>query len=212
MPTRDPSGRDRILASALELFADRGAAAVSVRDIAAAAHVSPANVLHHFGSKQGLREAVDAHVAGAFERALASVPDARQALAGQGEDPGGSLGEAFAAVIASNPFLGRYLVRLILEQDPRATHLIRTWVDQTAAVLAEAEAQGLVRTTDDPSLRAAFLTVNDLAVLLMREQLGAHLGWDPLSPEGMQRWGRAAMTLYTHGLYVAETNASQEEP
>ena len=43
----------------MRLFARRGAAAVTIRDIAAEAGVSPSLVIHHYGSKQGLREAVD---------------------------------------------------------------------------------------------------------------------------------------------------------
>ena len=46
----------------MALFAERGVDAVSVRDVASAAGVSPGLVVHHFGTKQALREAVDDHV------------------------------------------------------------------------------------------------------------------------------------------------------
>src|SRR5215471_10498585 len=55
---------------ALRLFAVHGPDAVTVRQIAAAARVSPGLVLHHFGSKEGLRQAVDEHVLGLFDRML----------------------------------------------------------------------------------------------------------------------------------------------
>jgi pimeloyl-ACP methyl ester carboxylesterase len=45
-----------ILHGASRLFAVHGPAAVTVRQIATAAGVSPALVVHHFGSKEGLRE------------------------------------------------------------------------------------------------------------------------------------------------------------
>ena len=57
---------------ALRLFAERGPDAASVRQIAAAAGVSPGLVSHHFGSKDGLRDAVDAHVLAMFEAMLGS--------------------------------------------------------------------------------------------------------------------------------------------
>jgi TetR/AcrR family transcriptional regulator, regulator of cefoperazone and chloramphenicol sensitivity len=41
--------------------------------IAAAAGVSPGLVIHHFGSKDGLREAVDAHVLAVFGAMLAEL-------------------------------------------------------------------------------------------------------------------------------------------
>ena len=58
------------------LFAERGPDRVTVRDVAAAAKVSPGLVMHHFGTKAGLREAVDEHVAHTFEAMLDSLTDA----------------------------------------------------------------------------------------------------------------------------------------
>jgi len=45
------------------LFAARGVSAVSIRDVAEAAGVSPSLVIHHYGSKDGLRVAVEARAA-----------------------------------------------------------------------------------------------------------------------------------------------------
>ena len=58
----DRTARAVIRDEALRLFAGRGPDAVTVRQIAAAAGVSPGLVIHHFGSKDGLREAVDQYV------------------------------------------------------------------------------------------------------------------------------------------------------
>ena len=49
---------DRILRTAERLFAQRGFNGVSVRDLAAAAHVNIASIGYHFGSKEGLLSAV----------------------------------------------------------------------------------------------------------------------------------------------------------
>ena len=49
-----PDTRDAILAVARRRFASRGYDATSVRDIAAAANVDPALVIHYFGTKEGL--------------------------------------------------------------------------------------------------------------------------------------------------------------
>src|ERR1700741_3986098 len=46
--------RERILKTALRLFADRGYEAVSVRTIAAKAHVNQAAINYHFAGKDGL--------------------------------------------------------------------------------------------------------------------------------------------------------------
>ncbi len=49
--------KQRILDSALELFAERGIDGVSLRELAADAHVSSAMIHHCFGGKDGLRQA-----------------------------------------------------------------------------------------------------------------------------------------------------------
>jgi AcrR family transcriptional regulator len=58
----------------LRLFADRGPDAVTVREIAANAGVSAALVLHHFGSKDGLRAEVDGFAAQAFDAIFEAMP------------------------------------------------------------------------------------------------------------------------------------------
>ena len=69
----DRTARAVIRDEALGLFAAHGPDAVTVRQIAAAAGVSPALVVHHFGSKEGLREAVDEHVLGLFEALIGEM-------------------------------------------------------------------------------------------------------------------------------------------
>ena len=49
---RSQRSREAILDAALELFSSRGFRATSVRDIAAAAHLSTGNVYHHFPDKE----------------------------------------------------------------------------------------------------------------------------------------------------------------
>jgi AcrR family transcriptional regulator len=60
--TKTPTGRDEvrtaIIAAARDLFAERGYAAVSVRDIAEAARVNHGLVHRHFGAKDALLHAV----------------------------------------------------------------------------------------------------------------------------------------------------------
>src|SRR5690349_12965167 len=58
----DFTARARIGNAALELFGSEGVNRVSMRAIAAKAGVSAALVVHHFGSKEGLRAACDQYV------------------------------------------------------------------------------------------------------------------------------------------------------
>ena len=78
-PIRDPksvaSGRQRLLEAALELFAERGFDGASVRDITERAEVSLGLVNKHFGSKEGLRQAIDAWLLEVFDEGHRRVRD-----------------------------------------------------------------------------------------------------------------------------------------
>ena len=63
-------GRERLIRRAFVLFAEKGFDSVTVRDIATASGVSVGLINHHFGSKAGLREAVDAFFIALFEDAI----------------------------------------------------------------------------------------------------------------------------------------------
>src|ERR1017187_1218204 len=63
----DRTSRAVIRDEALRLFAASGPDAVTIRDVARAAGVSPALVVRHYQSKDGLRGAVDDHVARVLE-------------------------------------------------------------------------------------------------------------------------------------------------
>jgi hypothetical protein len=62
---------------------------------------------------------------------------------------------------------------------------------------------GAAAPSDYPSVRAAFLLVNDLALILLRNQIATAIGDDPLTPAGLARWAREATTVYLKGAFVA---------
>ena len=78
-------------------------------------------------------------------------------------------------------------------------HLFRL----SAATLDALAAAGMAAPGADPAVRAAFLLVNDLAVLLLRDHLTEVLGADPLSGPGIARWAGEVLTIYGAGLLAA---------
>ena len=199
----DLTARARIRDRALELFAERGADAVSVRDIAAAAGVSHALVLHHYGSKQRLREVVDEYVAGVFDEMFAAV------AADPGDFSGGSsasFAELMLAAVPPGSPIPAYLRRLLLNGDAAGQVLFRQLFDAGVVMIEQLTAAGAMRESGDVAVRAAFLTVNDLAMVLLRDQLTEVLGVDPLSPDGMRRWAAEVVTAYTEGVFTGEVS------
>ncbi len=196
----DLTSRATIRNTALALFAERGHDAVTMREIAAAAGVSPALLVHHFGSKDGLRAAVDEHAGRAFDALFEMDQDDLAAvLAGERS---ASIAELFAASVPPGSPLPAYLRRLLLADDPAGGALVARWYAGTLALL-DAMAQGGATTpSEDPEVRAAFLLANDLALVLLRPQIEALLGVDPLSPDGLDRWAREAAAVYAHGAFA----------
>jgi TetR/AcrR family transcriptional regulator, regulator of cefoperazone and chloramphenicol sensitivity len=195
----DRTARAVIRDEALRLFAADGPDAVTVRQIAAAAGVSPGLVVHHFGSKDGLREAVDRHVLGLFEVMFAEMTsDGAPGLF----DPAatGSLAEAIVRHLPPDSPVPAYLRRLLLADGRAGRELFGRLYRMSMALMDVLVAAGLADAGADPAVRAAFLMANDLAVLLLRDHLADVLGVDPLSGEGMTRWAREVLAIYAAGL------------
>ncbi len=199
----DITAKARIREQALRLFADRGPDRVTVRDVAAAAGVSPGLVMHHFGSKAGLREAVDEHVAHTFDAMLETLTDSQLHGALAGGDAT-SLGEAFLAGFPAGSPLPDYLRRLWLTKDPTGDRLFQEWLTVSERVLEALEEAGVARPGKDRRVRAAFLLVNDLALLLLAPQLRSALDLDVQTPAGMAAWTSEAVDVYGRGAFQAE--------
>lgn len=197
----DLTPRARIRNAALRLFADHGFDAVTVRRIAAAAEVSPALVLHHYGSKEGLRSACDDHILALTEE-LMPAPEESEARAGRpaaeafdasAEAKFGSFAEVFPD---DSPVLP-YLRRMLLADDERAREVLRGWHRMTVDLLTTWRDAGVLDPGPDPEVRAALLLAMDLGGVLLRDPLTELLGFDPLGSGGIDRWGRDAYSFFS---------------
>ena len=196
----DLTAKANIRNAALRLFAERGHDAVTMREIAAAAGVSPALVVHHFGSKEGLRAAADGYAAQAFDALFAmDGQDLADVLTGDGAV---SVAELFARAFPTGSPLPAYLRRLLLTNDPAGAALFGRWYALTRRLLDSMTELGVARPSEDRPVRAAFLLVNDLALVLLRNQVAAAIGVDPLTPEGVTRWAKDVTAVYTNGAFV----------
>ncbi|WP_291379765.1 TetR/AcrR family transcriptional regulator [Demequina sp.] len=201
---RDVTARAQIRNCALRLFGERGPDAVTVRDIAACAGVSPGLVLHHFGSKQGLRDAVDAHVMTLFDEMLAGAIEDPDAFASGEPQVVKGFAELFASQVPQDSPIPPYLRRLLLSGDPVGRTLFRQWFELSLTAMDAMGAGGNVRFTPDRDAMAAFLMVNDLAMILLHDHIADAIGTDPLTQEGMQRWAAVAFDVYLNGAFTKE--------
>jgi AcrR family transcriptional regulator len=172
-PADDRSTAARIRDAAIQLFGEAGVAATSVRAVAAAAGVSPALVIHHFGSKDQLRVACDEHVAAVIrENKTAAMQQ------GGGLDPMAALRDT-----ADSAWLFRYLARTLVDGSPHVAELVDELVADAVAYMEVGVEQGLLRPSDDPHGRAAILTLWSLGALVLHEHVLRLTGADLASPD-----------------------------
>lgn len=194
--TNGLTARAVIRNEALRLFAERGPDAVTVRQIAEAAGVSAALVVHHYGSKAGLRTAVDEYVAAQFDGFM-DDPDQVGAVLTSGSDA--SIAALFSEALPAGLPLPAYVRRLLLDGDPVGLRLFRRWYDLTRRLLDELVTAGFAVRPEDPEVRAAFMLSADLVLLLLREPLTDVLGFDPTTGDGLARWAGEITRIYREG-------------
>lgn len=187
------TGAERILAAAIAEFGSHGVRGVSLKSIAARAGVSPALILHHYGSKDGLRTACDQWVASSM-RALKTDAVAK----GEGLDP-----IAVAASFEEHRPMMRYLVRTLTDGSPHVNDLLDEIVADAEVYTAQAEGAGIMRPSADPRARAALLVVWSMGGLMLHEHLERLIGVDLLGGKGYPaRYVRAVMEIYSNGVFA----------
>jgi AcrR family transcriptional regulator len=160
-------------------FAARGTAGATIRGIAQRAGVSPALVQHHFGTKDGLRAACDAHVLDYLRRSVEDGIDR------------GRLGDAsfIAAIHESAPPVMRYLTRALVDGSPAAAVVF----DEIVAI-TERYLEG-VPGDSDVHTRAVVFTAMRLGLTVLHEHVTRGLGVEMFEPGGAVRVGRATLDL-----------------
>lgn len=144
MKENTPGTRDRLRAAAVELFADRGYDAVSVRDVTRKARANLASVGYHFGSKQQLFAESLADLARTLnERRLAAL----DALLADGKKPSlrqvldafaRSLLEASTSGTSEGQRLHRLISRAFAEADEIARKVFRQELQPVAVRFRDA--------------------------------------------------------------------------
>jgi AcrR family transcriptional regulator len=195
----------RILRAALVSFASVGIAATTIRGVAGAAGVSPGLVQHHFGSKEGLRAAVDAFF---LERASEAVRDA----AGRGSpaEVAAGFSDRIVEFIRSSPELVAYARRSFVEGDAAGLALLDALVELARSELRHLAAEGLLRPDLDHDWSALQIVLLSAAPLLLEAAVDRHLGQPLMSEEGMTRWRDATSMLFSRGVYRNENTFSHD--
>lgn len=186
----DRTTRARIRDAAIAKFAADGVAATSLKSIADDAGVSTPLVIHHFGSKEGLRAACDEYVA---TEVRASKKEAL--AAGHSLDPFSAIRDAYEGT----PLL-MYLARTLADGSPHVDRLIDELVDDAVEYTAIGVDNGILKPTDHPREQAVVLTLWQLGALVLHEHAKRLLGADLSTGEGAAVWGLACAEILARGV------------
>lgn len=191
-PFDDATAAARIREAAIVRFARQGFDRTSVRQIASDAGVSPALVIHHFGSKEGLRAACDEALVSRLmtEKSKTEAPAIAETMREWLDRP-----ERFGAYVD-------YFATMLADGSEGGNRLFDRLLGETAAMIERGVADGTMRPSADPEMRAVVVTLNGLAPLLLRDQLARVLGVPVTSSAAARRMTLPIVELYTHGLYA----------
>jgi len=190
----DLTARARVRDAAIVRFGRDGFSA-SLRAIAADAGVSAALIVHHFGSKDALREACDAQV-------LRVVRESKEDVV-VGGSPTAMLA-ALAEVEHRAPYAA-YVVQALGAGGEVARSFLDHLVADTEDYLVAAVASGAVRPSRDEHARARFLTNASVGSLLIGLRLRPDLDLAAAVRDLVDEVTGPALELYTHGLFTDST-------
>ena len=185
----------RIRDAAIDLFGSRGFD-VGVRAIAEAAGVSPGLIIHHFGSKDGLRKVCDDYIA---EEIRSEKSQALQSSAAATWLTQMAEIESFAPMMA-------YLVRSMQTGGELARTLWRTMVANAEGYLADGVRAGTIKPSRDPAARAKYLAMVGGGAFLLYLQLHDNpTDVRAVLHDYSQDMILPALELYTEGLLTDST-------
>lgn len=158
----EPNTRMKILEAATRLFADKGFAAVSIRDVTDAAVVNVSAISYYFSGKEGLYQAV-------LEEQLAPIEE-RIALAREREFPTPVdrlryYTENVAWIHIQRPLLSRFIIGEVLFPTQTGRAIIEEHLSRAFLFLQESLREGVDAGAFLPNLNIAYSAVSLVAVL-----------------------------------------------
>lgn len=198
MRSTDLTTAARIRDSAIEVFGQQGFG-VGVRAIATAAGVSPGLVNHHFGSKDGLRAACDAHV---LETIMAAKLETIR------KSGPGALIDGMAEVEQYAPQVA-YMLRSFQAGGPLADSLLEHMITDAVDYLRVAVDAGTIKPSRDPAARARYLVLCHVGAmnlyLQMREYRDGTVDFRTALRDLSDVLSFPALEIYTQGMLTDPT-------
>lgn len=197
-----PSAQIREIA--LQLFAEYGVRATSIRMVATAAGVSAGAVVHHFPTKRALEQAVHTDV---VQRIVAAVHDVDA-----DDDPVLALERrhrAFDAILRDQPYIADYLRRVLADDSDEGIELFRISLEGIKSEMRDRVAAGVAREFDDPDVSLALYWLVVSARFIIRPYLERVVKLNLQDPYDVDRLNRAEIDLLTEAVFPRRESTSR---
>lgn len=192
----NPDGRERLVRTAFVLFAEKGFDSVTVRDIAAASSVSVGLINHHFGSKDGLREAVDEFFIAQFEDAITGAAPQEMSTT---LDPAEVIDAWIERHAEDWPTIVAYFRRALLEESDWGFSLFQRFYGFVQSTVMRMDAAGQIAPDVDRLWLPFLMMYLEIGTMVFDPYIKRVLGRSGYDRELWQRRHRAYMTLIRRG-------------
>ena len=190
-------GRARLLMAGMRQIAQLGFDGVTVRSIAAEADVSIGLIKHHFGSKDGLRTAIDEHF---LKRSGAAMDRALKVTHGMSVEEAAAYEVQWLEQYSEEwPDFVSYLRRAILEASPWGQKLYRRYFESIRHAVDTWDASGELNPNIDRLWFQLLYSFLLLGPLVMDPQIKGMLGKSTYEPSMWTRYHRAMGVLLQQG-------------
>ncbi len=186
---------ERIRRAALKSFATRGAAATSLRSVAADAGVSLGLVQHHFETKAGLIKAVDDYVMSVLIEVTA------QPISAPPTDSLVEMGERITRLITEYPDVVDYFGRAVVDGNALGTTIFDTFAALGEARWNQRKENGETRPDIDLTWSSLNTMVLAFGTLILRSHIERQVPGAFSTPAGLRRWLDASASLLREGLF-----------
>lgn len=173
MEGQDRETRERLLSTSERLFAERGFAKVTVREICRKARANVAAVNYHFHGKRGLYDEV-------VRSAIQTMQGTTEAMraAGAGRPPDDQLTVYVSiflsrVVAARDSWIHQLMMRELTDPTPALDQVLKRVIQPRMAYLREIIASVLACTADDPRVERCAVSVQAQCLALLSHPVAA---------------------------------------
>jgi len=190
--TKEGSSKPRLVEVATALFAKDGFQSTSLRAIAKEAGVSPALLVHHFGSRDQLIETC-------ITETLGELVGTKMDMIAR---PLSESLDEWRSDLGQNVVKLDFFRQVMLFGGKNATILFDRMVKEAKQMLLAEIESGNMRKVQNPDDTALVMTMHGLAPLILKEQVDSTLGGSFFNPEVGVRLAAASLEIYTRGIYT----------